>query len=268
MCLILFALDAHPDDALLMASNRDEFFHRPASAAAWWPDAPDILGGRDLQAGGTWLGMRRDGRIAALTNYREAPAQRKADAPTRGHLVSDCLHSSDAPEQHLHSLAEQLQGNDRHNGFSLLAGSAQGLWVLSNRAPRLQPQAVPRGVHGLSNHLLNTPWHKVERGRAGLQALVAAGPVAMHDLLDLLDDTAPAPAQAIHAEAQADGAHDPALTQRLSAMRLLGPHYGTRCSTALRISRSGQAELLERSWHADGSMAEEVHHQWQLPRSP
>ena len=262
MCLILFALDAHPDDALLLASNRDEFFHRPASAASWWPDAPGILGRRDLQAGGTWLGLRRDGRIAALTNYREAPAQRKADAPTRGMLVSDCLQSPHAPEQHLQSLADGLQTNNPHNGFSLLAGSAQGLWVMSNRSKLLQPQAVPRGVHGLSNHLLNTPWHKVERGRAGLHALVAAGPVALNDLLDLLDDTDPAPAAAMPQES--DTQHDAALTQRLSAMRLLGPHYGTRCSTALRISRNGKAELLERSWHADGSMAGEVHHCWQL----
>ena len=174
MCVLVVAAFDHPRYDLVVAANRDEFHDRPAAPAGPWPGLPGVYAGRDLEAGGTWLGLRRDGRIAALTNYREAPAQRKADAPTRGHLVSDCLHSPDAPEQHLHSLAEQLQGNNRHNGFSLLAGSAQGLWVLSNRAPRMQPQAVPRGVHGLSNHLLNTPWHKVERGRAGLQALVAA----------------------------------------------------------------------------------------------
>ncbi len=124
MCLILLAYDAHPIYRLVLAANRDEFYDRPTASAGYWEDAPHILAGRDLKDGGTWLGVTRSGRIAAVTNYRE-PALDRPTAPSRGGLVSGFLKGEAPPEEYLGFLRREGGG---YNGFNLILGNPDGLF--------------------------------------------------------------------------------------------------------------------------------------------
>jgi uncharacterized protein with NRDE domain len=167
MCLIAFAYKTHPRYSLVVAANRDEFYRRPTAPVDFWPECPCVLAGRDLEQGGTWLGVSRDGRFAALTNYRD-PAANRPDARSRGELVRDYLCGSMSPQEYLERV--KASGGD-YNGFNLLVGDAGGLWYYSNRTDVVA--AVAPGVHGLSNHLLDTPWPKVAKAKAGLAACLA-----------------------------------------------------------------------------------------------
>jgi uncharacterized protein with NRDE domain len=179
MCLILIAHGAHPEFPLVIAANRDEYYERPTAGAAFWHDHPHILAGRDLECMGTWLGVTRGGRFAALTNFRD-PRERKTDAPSRGRLVSDFLVTDNNPREYLKDVSRQAQ---RYNGFNLLVGDLDGVFYLSSREARVQE--LSPGIHGLSNHLLDTPWPKVARGKQRLQAALSGGPNA-ETLLGLL----------------------------------------------------------------------------------
>ncbi|HYO91289.1 MAG TPA: NRDE family protein, partial [Pyrinomonadaceae bacterium] len=169
MCVILLAHEAHAEYRLILAANRDEFYERRTARAAFWSNAVDTLAGRDLERGGTWLGVTRGGRIAAITNYRE-PGVRLIDAPSRGLLVSRFLAGEEDAEEYLSKLAGRAS---LYNGFNLIAGAGGKLHYFSNRGGG--PEEIRSGVHGLSNHLLDTPWPKVERGRKALASLVEAG---------------------------------------------------------------------------------------------
>lgn len=239
MCLIALALHQHVDFPLVLAGNRDEFYQRPSLPADWWPDAPDLLAGRDLQGGGTWMGVTRSGRLAALTNYR-APREQQTGAPSRGALTSDFLRGSQNP---LDYLAEVEGRADRYNGFNLLLGQGTDLYYYSNRgrpAERLQP-----GIYGLSNALLDTPWPKTRRLCDAMQAaLVLPSAEAIADyLLQALADPAPAaddelPDTGIGLEWE----------RRLSSVRVASAQYGTRCSTVLLYGRDGNVVLVEQSY--------------------
>lgn len=253
MCLILFAWRAHPEHALVVAANRDEYFDRPARAAAFWDDCPDLLAGRDLTAQGTWLGVTRTGRFASITNYRN-PAERMETAPSRGHLVTDFLTASRRPSAYLESVAPQAHA---YNGFSMLAADPGSLAVFSNREGIVR--MIEPGVHGLSNHLLDTPWPKVEKGKERLGVLLGRkfDPEAY---LHLLGDS--------------ESAHDPHLPdtgvgveweRRLSSIRIVDSHYGTRCSTVLRVDLDGRTEFWERSYDREGGAAGTVHFSFVVP---
>ena len=246
MCLILFAYRVVPRAPLIVAANRDEYFARPAAPAAPWADHPTVLAGRDLSAGGTWLGVSTTGRFAALTNFRN-PATHRGDAPSRGQLVSAFLTGSMSARSYVHALARDARP---YNGFCLLAGDGNHLFFYSNRAEA--PLEVPPGVHGLANHLLDTPWPKVVTGRAKLEKLSAA-PFSLDDHLALLDDTIPA-AERDLPQVGADTERE----RRLSSLRILSAQYGTRCSTVVRISSAGTIDFAERSYRADGDIAGEV----------
>ncbi|HEX2208992.1 MAG TPA: NRDE family protein, partial [Longimicrobium sp.] len=169
MCLIALALDGHPAYRLVMAANRDEFYARPTAPAEWWSDAPDVLAGRDLREGGTWMGVTRAGRVAAVTNYRDPELAQLQGAPSRGALVADFLRGSADAEAYARGLARRAA---RYNGFNLLVGDEGGWFYVSNRAEgvrRLEP-----GVYGLSNALLDTPWPKVVRAKAAMEDALAA----------------------------------------------------------------------------------------------
>lgn len=240
MCLILFAWRVHPVHALVVAANRDEYFERPSRAAAFWDDAPELLAGRDLTAQGTWLGVTRSGRFASITNYRN-PAERMATAPSRGRLVTDFLTAAHRPSAYFTSVAPQAH---EYNGFSMIAADRGSLAFYSNREGVVRD--VEPGVHGLSNHLLDTPWPKVEKGKARLGALLDR-PFDAEAYLQMLGDTEPA--------------HDPHLPdtgvgiereRRLSSIRIAGGDYGTRCSTVVRVDTDGKAEFWERSYDREG----------------
>ena len=237
MCLILFAVDAHPRYSLVLAANRDEFYERPTAAAHWWENAPDLLAGRDLRGGGSWMGVTRGGRWAAVTNYRDLPSVR-ADAPSRGALVSDYLRGDLPPEQYLRAL-ERRAGD--YNGFNLLVGDSGGVWWLSNHA--VGPIRVEPGIHGLSNHLLDTPWPKVERGTQQLRTALAEAEPDTDGFLGLLLDRTLA---ADHNLPDTGVGRD--LERALSAAFILTPDYGTRSSTALLMDVDGGVVLRERTF--------------------
>ena len=240
MCLILFAHRARPGLPLLVAANRDEFHGRPTAPASWWQDAPGTLAGRDLRGGGTWMGVARDGRWAALTNVRGGGAPADASAPSRGALVADYLRG-DAPAADY--LARVAAVRDRFDGFNLLVGDAEGVRHLGNRGDG-DARLLPPGVYGLSNAPWGTPWPKTERGAAALRELMG-GPEAPDDdaLFRLLADAEPAPDDALP-----DTGIGRERERALSSLFIDTPGYGTRASTLLRMDDSGEVRLVERSW--------------------
>ena len=244
MCLILLAWQAHPDYPLVVAANRDEFFSRRTAAADFWGDAPDVLAGRDLEAGGTWLGVTRRGRFAALTNFRD-PARNKTSAPSRGELVIRFLSGTQSP---LEYLAELEAVAAAHNGFNLLFGDMESLWCFSNCGEG--EQALAPGVYGLSNHLLDTPWPKVARGKSALDAALHALPDEA-PLFALLRDDSIAPDEAL-----------PRTGVSLEWERLLSaafvslPGYGTRSATILLRDAAGNVRFIEQGFLPDSQPGE------------
>jgi uncharacterized protein with NRDE domain len=242
MCLILFAWQAHPRYPLVVAANRDEFHERPSSAADFWKGSPDILAGRDLEAGGTWLGVSRNGRFGAISNYRERQLRKSPPGYSRGNLVSDFLRGWATPAQY----AEQLQQSlDHYNGFNLLVGQADSLVYTSNRAGK--PMQVSTGVHGLSNHLLDTDWPKVNTGCARLQNLLEDAQIESEALLELLADRSAGAATRLSAEELRSEPEK--LTRRIF---IDSPVYGTRSSTVILMDRSGLVSFVERQFDANG----------------
>jgi len=245
MCLALLALDAHLRYAAVVAANRDEYHARPTAPAAWWDEG--WLGGRDLLAGGTWLGVTRQGRFALLTNFRD-PARNDPSAPSRGALVPAVLSGHDGVDATLERLRD---AGRRHNGFNLLAGTRTRAAWMTNRAPGVQVLAP--GSYGLSNALLDTPWPKVERSKAALRQWLARGDADIEPLFAALADRG----IATDAELPSTGV-TLAWERRLSAPFILGETYGTRSSTVLTIDHAGEVRLVERSFDPAGALTGEV----------
>lgn len=238
MCLIVFALEARADLPLVIAANRDEFYARPTVPAAPWPDAPHVIAGRDLQAGGTWLGITTGGRWAAVTNFRE-PQQKRPGAPSRGRLVADFLLGDLSPAEYVESIRPRAH---EYAGFNLLVGELASVRWFSNRGDGhpLNGAELPPGIYGLSNHLLDTPWPKVVESKRDLEEALAAG-AAPDELMQLLLD------RTLAAEADLPQTGVPRdLERALSARFIAGVDYGTRCSTVIRVERDGHVLLLER----------------------
>lgn len=239
MCLILFAYKVHPEFDLVLAANRDEFYNRATRPLGFWRDAEHVLAGRDLIGGGTWLGVTRSGRFAAITNYRD-PALLKDKAPTRGRLPAAFLQSAMRPKDYL----DEIQA-DGHlfNGFNLLVGDTGGLYYYSNRGNGVV--ALPPGLYGLSNHLLDTAWPKVERGKERLEILLHGTRIVQPErLFHLLSDrSAPLP------ERLPDTGVGRRWERILSPLFIVSRHYGTRSSSVLLISPAGRISFAERSFH-------------------
>lgn len=252
MCLILFAYRVHAEYPLVVAANRDEWFKRPTAPAQFWDDQPDLFAGRDLEQRGTWMGVTRRGRFAALTNYRD-PSRNRPGAPSRGHLVSRFLVSREQPEQYVAGLHETAH---LYNGYSLLVGDGRSLWYYSNR--KEGGRALAPGVYGLSNALLDDAWPKVANGKARLADALRRD-ANESELLDLLDDTALAPVHALPATGVS-----PEWEHKLSAMRIVSDGYGTRCSTVLRIGRNGKVTFTEQTYDETGSPAGVVRESFDL----
>ena len=238
MCLIVFAWKVVPGLPLFAAANRDEFHARAAAPAKWWDDHPDIYAGRDLAAGGTWMGITRNGRFAAITNIR-APSERRADAPTRGGLVTDYLASDLSADEYIARIAGRAA---RFNGFNLLVGDSERLVWFSNKVdadPR-NGQALTPGIYGLSNGLLDTAWPKIVKTKAQFASLLCQG-APEEAYFDMLSDTSRAsdcrlPKTGVTLE----------MERMLSAVRIESRDYGTRCSTVVRLHDCKTAALNER----------------------
>lgn len=245
MCLILFAHEVHPDFRLILAANRDEFHARPTASLMEWIDAPGVFGGRDLQAGGSWLAVSRSGRWAAVTNFRDAADISAPAARTRGQLVTDFVTGRDDPATHLEKLRPSASC---YSGFNLLVGNHRDVCWTSNRADPVTAERLAPGIYGVSNHLLDTPWPKVERGKRALASVLESPAMPTpDDLLGMLLDRAYAadhelPSTGISTE----------LERALSAAFISTPEYGTRSSTALLIGRDGRVLIAERRYGPDG----------------
>lgn len=244
MCLILVAWRVHPDFPLVVAANRDEFFARPTAAAAFWKDHPRILAGRDLEAGGTWMGVTRGGRFAALTNFRD-PAQNRPGAPSRGALVADFLAGEDSPADYQRRIA--LRGH-QCNGYNLLVGDGESLWWSSNMGG--EPRRLKPGVYGISNHLLDTPWPKVGAGKTALTQAIERLPDDQALFALLLDD-------GVHPDEHLPRTGIPLVWERLlSSAFVKSPGYGTRGSTVLCVGRDGWTSFDEQTWLPDARRGE------------
>jgi uncharacterized protein with NRDE domain len=240
VCLILLVWQVHPEFPCVLAANRDELHQRPTRGASWWTDHAGILAGRDLAAGGTWLGVTRGGRFAALTNFRD-PRVKHAEAPSRGGLVTELLdsnHSVDDCLSHLQKVAAD------YNAFNMIFSDGKRLGIFES--VRRDGRELGPGIYGLSNHLLDTPWPKVQNAKSQLASA----------LTDMRDETALM--RMLRDDRQAPDADLPQTGVSLEWERLLSSafvradEYGTRCSTVFRIDRAGRALFDEWSWDRAG----------------
>jgi uncharacterized protein with NRDE domain len=242
MCLLVLAWKAHPRYRLILAGNRDEFHDRPTAPLGWWQDDPRILAGRDLRAGGTWLGVARSGRFGIVTNFRDLQAPVEG-APSRGLLVPRFLTGATSPKEFL----DDLRGAaPRYSGFNLLVGGSRALYYYSNRGDA-NPKVLPAGIHAISNHLLDTPWPKVRRTRELFAPLLKQPDVTAEDLFAMLANRETAP------DNELPDTGLPTDWERLvSAPFIVHERYGTRCSSVLLVERTGRTILQERRFDAAG----------------
>ena len=235
MCLIFISFQEHPSYKLIVAANRDEFHRRKTAAADFWKDYPNVLGGRDLEANGTWFGVSRSGKISLLTNYRD-PQHINPIAPSRGHLVSDFLEDNVAAEPYMKAVESR---GKHYNGYNLVAGTADELWYHSNYASGIQ--SIAPGLHGLSNHLLDTAWPKVKRGKQLLETILKQKRIEPSEIFDLLYDDHVAPDNQLP-----DTGVGLERERALSSMFIKSPDYGSRCSTVVLIDRQNHLLFSER----------------------
>ena len=239
MCLVVLAVGMHRDFPLIMLGNRDEFHARPTAPMHWWA-RPRILAGRDLEAGGTWLGVTRTGRVATVTNYRD-PDQPTASR-SRGLLVTRALTSDPADfRRHLEDQARD------YGGYNLLWSDPQGdCWYHSNRRDQA-PGRLPPGVYGLSNGVLDTPWPKLKRAREALREAIAADCLSEAGCFAILadrrvpaDKTLPRTGVSLEWE------------RLLSTAFIVSAEYGTRSSTLVMVRRNGRVSVEERGFDPAG----------------
>jgi len=250
MCLLVLAWQAHPRHRLIVAANRDEFHERAAAALAPWPAAHDFLAGRDLRAHGTWLALDRARRFGVVTNFRDLQPPRPL-APSRGGLIPQFLAGAATPAHYFASLEP---GAPEYSGFNLLLADRDSLWYGSNRA-RPFARALPPGIYGLSNELLDTPWPKLERVRAEFKAWLAQGatadPAGLFAMLEdrtRVDEDERLPRTGLTREWE----------RVLSAPFVLHPDYGTRSSTVLMLEPDARVYLAERRFDPGGRQVGET----------
>jgi len=256
MCLIAFALGQNRHFPLVVAANRDEFFRRPTAPMDWWAtdSGQRVLAGRDLQSGGTWLAVTENGRISAVTNVREGSPE--AGRTTRGELP---LRALEEPGAEL--FGDLSDDPDRYAGFNLIRLGTDGGWYYSNRDAH-PGRGVHRGVYGLSNHLLQTPWPKLLRLRESVGETVSmAGADAdgLHQrLITLLQDSTPAPDHLLP-----DTGVGLATERFLSSPFIVREDYGTRATTIVTVTNDGQVQVTEQSWGPLASKGDCRHFDWQ-----
>jgi len=240
MCLILFSYKKHKKYKLILAANRDEFYARPTGPVSRWSGGSGIIAGKDLEAGGTWMGLANNGRFAALTNFRN-PKMIKNDALSRGFLVSNFLEEkNNSPEDYLVHVAAQ---KNLYNGFNLLAGDTEDLYYFSNHEGVVRK--IEPGLHGLSNHLLDTPWPKVEKGKKYLERLIDSECFENHEkIFAFLEDSELPPDQLL-----------PETGMGIDWERILAPLfikseiYGTRSSSFLLVNYDNKGIFAEKTWN-------------------
>ena len=258
MCLVIFAYRKHPRYPLLLAANRDEFHARATAPARFWKEQPQLLAGRDLEAGGTWMGITREGRFAAITNFRD-PARTAPGLRSRGELPLRFLLGRESPHDCLLAISTL---DDDYAGFNLLLGDSGALWYYSNSLPgeERRPRQLPPGIYGLSNAHLDTPWPKVVTGKARMSALLG-GRVGHDRLGETVSDVALAEETALHPQGLSGE-----MDRLLSAQFIVTPSYGTRATTTLWLEDGGVASWRECSFDATGLATGTVTEQFEIAR--
>jgi uncharacterized protein with NRDE domain len=248
MCLLIFAHQVDPRYRLVLAANRDEFHARPTAPSTFWPEHPDLLAGRDLEQGGTWMGITRAGRFAAITNYRD-PARTSPAPRSRGELPLDYLTGDLDPQSYLLGLRERTQ---EYAGFNLLVGDGDSLWYLTNSLAHQAcvPQCLEPGLYGLSNARLDTPWPKVVLGKRRLRALLENNEIDHEDLARVVGDRQLADLEDLRRQGLGND-----MDQVLSAQFITAGSYGTRSSTTLWSDRQGVVRWRESSFDESGKLA-------------
>ena len=249
MCLLIFAHQVSQKYPLQVAANRDEFHARPTAVSDFWAEHPELLAGRDLQQGGTWMGVTRGGRFAAVTNYRD-PEGTLGAPRSRGELPLGYLVGSRSPQEFLMNL-EGRAGD--YAGFNLLVGDRHSLWYFTN-SDKLAPRSLPPGIYGLSNATLDTPWPKVELGKAKLQALQKKGGISHEALATIIAARQIADHRSLVSQGL-DGSMDPIL----SAQFIVTEAYGTRSSTTLWTDAQARISWREQSFNEQGKLSEVQH---------
>jgi len=240
MCLIFISINNHPRYKLIVAANRDEFYKRRTAPADFWHDHPEVLGGRDLEAQGTWMGMTKSGRIGMVTNYRDV-SNINPLAPSRGQLVSEYLFNGSHPDEYLKDLNETASN---YNGFNLIVGDQDNLHYYSNYHSKIVP--LESGFYGLSNHLLDTPWPKVVRGKSKMMPLLEQDDIKVDQLFDVMRDEEIAPDHSLPKTGL-----DLERERALSAMFIKTPNYGSRSSTIVMIDHENRVQYVERVYDLD-----------------
>lgn len=248
MCLVLIAYRTHPRHPLVLVANRDEFHGRPAAPLHWWDDGPPILAGRDLEAGGTWMGVDRRGRMGLVTNYRD-PSLPKPAGRTRGELVPQFLRSDRSAKDFVHKVAARTNA---YAGFSLLVMDADSLAYLVSQ-PQPEIRILAPGVYGLSNRRLDDPWPKLLATRAAFERELAAAAPDPSRLAAIVSDRRIAPDGELP-----DTGVGIEWERRLSAAFIVSPEYGTRCTTTVLSDGTGELAIEERSHAASGEVSGRV----------
>ncbi|MFY0678699.1 MAG: NRDE family protein [Neptuniibacter sp.] len=247
MCLMTFAYKSHPVYSFILLANRDEFYARPSLPMHFWNEQPDLLAGQDLEQGGTWLGINKQGKFTAVTNYRDGKTA-KGDALSRGALTREYLCSSLPASQYL----EQLQPRQGQFGdYNLLLGDASGLCYQSNREGPVRK--LTPGIYGLSNALLNTPWPKLLQVRSLLSEALSQLEPDKEQLFDIMSD----PLQAEPSQLPDTGISEE-WEQLLSSCFIQSSEYGTRATTVLMQKTCGETTIIEKNFGPDGFESEQT----------
>ncbi len=235
MCLLVFALQQHKQFPFILIANRDEYYSRPSLSAKFWEDFPDVLAGRDQLAYGTWLGINRNGRIAAVTNHEDAvdsPAMQKS----RGCITTNFLTGNDDTEEYLAKLEQER--ND-YNGYGVIFGTTSELRYQSNCEAK--HTVIKSGIYALSNHLLDSPWPKVIESKAKLKELIQKDEeLDPEELFKILRRPKISPQYLKDSDSPASPNNYPIYVQH--------EHYGTRCSTVVLVDSNNQVTFEERSF--------------------
>jgi len=236
MCLLLISYKNHPKYKLIIAANRDEFYQRPALPAHFWEQEKELLAGKDMEAGGTWLGLTAHGKFSAITNYRDMK-NIKPKAPTRGKLVTDFLLNNISPPDYGDLLKENA---GLYNGYNLIFGDEENLNYFSNQTKALV-ELVP-GIYGLSNHLLDSPWYKVEKSKKSFSEALNRENISDEILFEILSDTSTPPDDLLP-----ETGLKLEIERAVSPIFVATPSYGTRSSTVILIDNKNQARFIEKS---------------------
>jgi len=248
MCILFIAINQHKDYPLIILANRDEFQERPTTSAHFWKDYPNLLAGKDEKEGGTWLGITRQGRISALTNYRDIPLH-KDGRLSRGHLVRDYLVSDITSEEYLNFL---IANRENYNPYNILFGNQNELFVYNNISN--QVNKLENGFYGLSNAYLNSPWPKVSKGIEHLKKYILNSKIEKDELFSIMKDDTKAPDNLLP-----DTGVGLEKERFLSSIFIQNQIYGTRSTALLLYNSQNTMSFYERSYNSAGEATNEFH---------